>query len=92
MNWSPLAIVALATLIGAGLLIALVEHWTRVAPVLSRWRWLVEGFMALWFGYSAIQSFSLGDHYWGAVSFVSAGMFGWTAVTSFRRRTDLSTE
>jgi hypothetical protein len=43
MNWSTLAIVALVTLVAAGLLIALVEKWSLLAPALSRWSWVVEG-------------------------------------------------
>jgi hypothetical protein len=90
MNWSSLAIVALATLIGAGLLIALVENWSRLAPLLSRWGWLLKGPIGLWFGYSAFQGFGQGDTYWGSVSIVLAGMFGWSAVTGFRRMRGLS--
>jgi hypothetical protein len=43
MNWSTLAIVALVTLVAAGLLIALVEKWSLLAPALSRCSWVVEG-------------------------------------------------
>lgn len=92
MNWSPIAIVALATLISAGLLIALIENWGRLEPLLSRWSWLLEGSMALWFGYSAFQDFGQGDIYWGLVWTALAGMFGWSAVSSFRRRRGLSAE
>jgi hypothetical protein len=85
MNWSTLAIVALVTLVAAGLLIALVEKWSLLAPALSRWSWVVEGPLALLWGYSAAQSFSLGDSSWGSLSALLAVMFGWSALAGVRR-------
>jgi hypothetical protein len=85
MNWSPLFIIAFVTLFAAGLLIALVENWGRVAPVLSRWSWVPEGLLAFWLGHSAVQGFSSGDSFVGSLLALVAGMFGLFALTSIRR-------
>jgi hypothetical protein len=89
---SPVAIVALLTLLAAGLLIALIENWSRLAPIFFRWSWLFEAAFALWIGSSALEAFKAGDTLWGFLALIIAGTFAWSAATSVKRLRQLKRE
>jgi hypothetical protein len=92
MTWSPLVVIVVITLLATGVLIALIENWSRLGPICSRWSWLFETAFALWFGYSAFQALQSGEALWGWIALLLGGIFAWSAATSVRRTRRLDVE
>jgi hypothetical protein len=85
MTWSPLLIAAACALVIAVAIIAVVERWDQLAPVLTRWAWIPEGALAVLLGQSALDSLLDGRP---GFDFLAAGlsvMFLWSAGLHFHR-------
>jgi hypothetical protein len=92
MTWSPLLVIVVITLLATGVLIALIQNWSRLGPICSRWNWLFETAFALCFGYSAFQALQSGGTLWGWIALLLGGIFAWSAATSVRRVRRLDVE
>ncbi|MEA1013713.1 hypothetical protein [Sphingosinicella sp. LY1275] len=84
--------IVVITLLATGVLIALIENWSRLGAICSRWSWLFETAFALCFGYSAFRALQSGETLWGWIALLLGGIFAWSAATGVRRMRRLDGE